>query len=215
MSAELVERREPWDRQPGESAAAFGQFVIYRDLGADRSLAKVAQIVRESSGRRGTLGSVTTAVSRLSGRHAWVDRAAAYDVWADRATLAARQRAIAAMEERHVGAGQALVLAGLARAQGATLSGGKVVEQLEPGAIESWGELARVLELGVKIERLARGLPTDITHALSHVSKEQHQRAVVAIVEAMLPFVPEMMQDDALAAAERVLELLARGGVPR
>ena len=36
---------EVWERQEGETAQAFQAFAAYRDMGAERSLAKVAQKV--------------------------------------------------------------------------------------------------------------------------------------------------------------------------
>ena len=39
---------ELWERQDGETAQAFQAFAEYRDMGAERSLAKVAQKLGKS-----------------------------------------------------------------------------------------------------------------------------------------------------------------------
>jgi hypothetical protein len=59
----------PWDCQPGESSKAYQAFVIYRDLGADRSIQRVAN---ELSKNRGTL-------TNWSHTWYWAERAAAWD----------------------------------------------------------------------------------------------------------------------------------------
>jgi hypothetical protein len=64
----------PWERLPGESKEAFQAFAIYRDMGAERSLAKVAK----------QLGKSTQLVERWSARDHWVMRADTWVVEADR-----------------------------------------------------------------------------------------------------------------------------------
>lgn len=65
MAAEL----RAWDRRADESAKAFEAFVVYRDMGAARSL------VRTSQEHGKSIATVTT----WCGRHEWVKRVAAYD----------------------------------------------------------------------------------------------------------------------------------------
>jgi hypothetical protein len=75
----------PWDRRTNESGAAFGVFRLYIEAGPDRSLADVAR----RSGRG------LSQVKDWSARHAWVDRAAAYDAHMARVADEARERAAA------------------------------------------------------------------------------------------------------------------------
>lgn len=65
---------QPWERLPGESKEAFQAFAIYRDMGAERSLAKVAKQV----------GKSTQLIERWSARDHWVMRADTWVVEADR-----------------------------------------------------------------------------------------------------------------------------------
>lgn len=53
-----------WERQENESAKAYEAFSLYRDLGPERSLARVGQ----------TLGKSRALMERWSSRHDWVDR---------------------------------------------------------------------------------------------------------------------------------------------
>src|SRR6266566_2108084 len=62
----LQQRREPWERQPGETPRSFEAFRAYLDLGPKRSLAAVR---RTGAGR----------TEAWSARHGWVRRAAAWD----------------------------------------------------------------------------------------------------------------------------------------
>lgn len=65
----------PWERLPGESSQAFEAFTIYRDMGIDRSLAKVAS----------ELGKSKALIERWSARDAWVRRVELWEVEQDRA----------------------------------------------------------------------------------------------------------------------------------
>ncbi len=97
-----------WERQPRESAKAFGAFVMYRDLPAsERSLVKVAQKLAKSDGT----------VARWSTRFAWVARAEAHDDEQDRHKRAAQTKAVEQMAERHAAQAQLAIQAFLRRLQ--------------------------------------------------------------------------------------------------
>ncbi len=61
--------KHPWDREPNESAKAYAAFVVYRDMGLERSIQKVAQKCAKSC----------SLLKRWSSDYAWVDRAWDYD----------------------------------------------------------------------------------------------------------------------------------------
>jgi hypothetical protein len=64
----------PWDRQERESPKAWDAFKTYRDLGPrERSTARVAE----------ELGKSETICNRWSSMWNWVERAAAFDAFAD------------------------------------------------------------------------------------------------------------------------------------
>lgn len=75
-----------WDRQPKESAPAYAAFVVYRDLGVDRSLAVVGK----------KLGKSAPLMERWSVTHDWLARVAAYEAHLDRIAQDAREKATAA-----------------------------------------------------------------------------------------------------------------------
>src|SRR4051794_14613864 len=56
--------RKPYERQPGEPSVAFGAFVVYRDLGPERSLQKVSQKYAKG----------IPILKRWSALHRWVER---------------------------------------------------------------------------------------------------------------------------------------------
>ncbi len=65
----LILAGNPWDRQPGEGDEAWVAFVIYRDLGAERTLNKV----------RKELGKSDRICEKWSSAHQWVFRSAEWD----------------------------------------------------------------------------------------------------------------------------------------
>lgn len=77
-----------WERQPSETAKAYGYFCTFRDLGSTRTLEAAFRISRGASPTDLTI-TATSPYRRIAHRWNWTERAAAYDTWADRQ---ARQR---------------------------------------------------------------------------------------------------------------------------
>lgn len=130
---------EPWERQKGESQKAFEAFACYRDLGPKRSIAKVAQ----------KLGKSTALIARWSARWDWVARAEAWDREQDRLRRESQLEAIKRMNEQH-----ALIASAFLQ---------KLVERLRtvnPMELPA-AAMPRWFETAVKVERLARGEPTE------------------------------------------------------
>ena len=93
MEADGYDDIRPWDRQAGESSKAYEAFVTYRDLGAERSIRRVAEALSKS----------VPLMGRWSSAHGWPARAAAWDSVPARKTEEAYEdmaRRIAAQHER-------------------------------------------------------------------------------------------------------------------
>jgi hypothetical protein len=83
---------KPYEKLSQESDKSWHAFVCYRDLGVDRSTAKVGQ----------RLGKSKTLMDRWSSKNNWVERVAAYDVDQDRIRQTATQKAVAKATEKIV-----------------------------------------------------------------------------------------------------------------
>ena len=81
----------PWDRQPRETSKAYAAFVIYRDMGTDRTVRSVAEALNKS----GTL------IAGWSGKHNWVVRAAAWDSMPGRMVAEAFEERARRIAEQH------------------------------------------------------------------------------------------------------------------
>lgn len=139
-SHESAPGRASWDRQTSESSKAFASFCQYRNAHPlQRSVARVGQ----------QLGKSVTLLERWSTRFQWVQRAAAFDREEDRLSQARRVRDIEEMNQRH--------------AEIAATALGKVAERL--GSLDANSlrpnELARLLEIASRAERMARGVLPD------------------------------------------------------
>lgn len=139
----MGERPEAWERQPGESAAAWEAYACYRDLGLSRSISKVADTLRKAR----------TLVERWSTNHQWVIRVEAFDREQDRLWRAERQQASREVARRH--------------ARLATAAQSKIIvqlQQLDPSRL-SPADVIRWLEVTIRLERQAYGM--DLTEAAS------------------------------------------------
>lgn len=125
----------PWERQKGESKQAYEAFAVYRDLGAERSQVKASQ----------QLGKSRQLISRWSSQHNWVSRIDEYEREQNRLRRLANEKAIRDMNERQAKTAvnmQAKMLQVLSKMD---------LDGLKPN------EIARVMEIGLKYERIARG----------------------------------------------------------
>lgn len=126
---------ELWERQPGETTKPFEAFVIYRDMGANRSLRKVAQKLNKS----------LTIVAEWSSKYDWVKRVAAWDAEQDRIArneLAAEMAATRKKQRK--------------QAQRMQEKGMELLESISIGDAKL-SEVVSLLKAGMEQERIAIG----------------------------------------------------------
>ena len=144
---------QPWERLPGETAKAYHAFAVYRDQGVmERSYSKTAAAIeRHISG-----------VRTWAKRYWWQKRIDLYDKEMERRSLIAQEQAVVAMNETHARTAVAILskvgqrLVGVEPGPDGT--GG--VQALDPSKLSA-GDVARLTEVAVKVERLARGAETE------------------------------------------------------
>jgi len=145
------EKRE-WDRLPGESSKAYHHFCLYRDMGQGRSLRKMAGVPGCSSVRR--------QLNRWSSKWRWVERCQKYDDYLEHERRLQQEKERRAMHERHAKVallGMNVAVKGLESLLAKVQSGEGTVAP---------GDLTRLLDTSVKVERLARGESTDIQESV-------------------------------------------------
>lgn len=177
----------PFDQQSAESARVYAAFVIYRDLGPQRSLEEVSRRVAKSLPH----------IKRLSVQYNWVDRARSYDAAIDARARAATEQATIdrrrQMLERHAQTAQKLQdsadmildeLNDRLKVHGGMKNvNGQMLIQLALA-------VPKMLDTGQKLERLAEGEPTD---------RHEH---TITLEQA------QKMSDDELDEALREMNLL-------
>lgn len=182
------EKNPPWARQEGETDKAFEAFAVYRDLGPARSIALAAK----------SLGKARVTLERWSTKNGWSDRVSAWDDESDRLSrernLIERQEARRKMLDSHAKGGSELHAIGQ---QVLDQYKGKDGEQRIAGL--TIADAARIMEIGSKMERLARGETTErvelrealawverfVDLALMYLPLESHE-AFLAEVETKL-----------------------------
>lgn len=129
--------RDPWDRQPGESAKRWSQFTIYRDLGRIRTLKRAAE----------RLEITHRSAQQYAYAFRWVARAEAFDRHMDEQWIAAIRERQRRMVQDHM----KLATEFHTRAMEAVTS--LVGQQLSPA------DAVRVAETYSKLIRFALGEP--------------------------------------------------------
>lgn len=152
--------RQPWDRLPGESTQAYTAFAFYRDLGSERSLAKVGQEV----------GKNLTLIERWSASWNWVGRVYEFDCVEDERSREQLCRDRMAMRLRHIRLGmamQAVATHGLRELQ-------IKIEQGLPLNL-SVSEIVNLMECGAQLENDAVGDEKDHRYTRIIVNLGTHQ----------------------------------------
>lgn len=134
-----VNAPKPWDRREEESSKAYEAFTIYRDMGTERSLAKVAEELSKSE----------QLMKRWSYTHGWVERASKWDDEQDRIEREIAQKeqakAIREMRKRHADLGQAMLI-----------KAARALARIPEDEIRP-GDISRLVDTASKLERISRG----------------------------------------------------------
>lgn len=133
--AKQNEERKPWERLPEESTEAFEAFKEYRDMGAERSLAKVGE----------KLGKSTALMERWSARHDWVKRVTAWDDDVEREASHKLLKDIAKMRARQRKQAIKMQLKGLTLLESINVGDAKL------------SEIVSLMKLGMEQERICMG----------------------------------------------------------
>ncbi len=175
---------QPWDRQPGESSKAFEAFCLYRDMGTERSIRKVAQNLSKS----------TTLIRGWSSKYNWVERATLYDAELDRQAREKRQKEILEMRDRHAKLATQLLT-----------KAAKGLLKLSDEDISA-NDVARLVEVGAKLERLSRGESTENVNQKTEGTVEAKLKGEVTIHPAEIDL--SKLSDEELMQFEGLLEKL-------
>ena len=179
------EEKHDWDRLTGESSKAYAHFCLYRDMGLTRSIRQMPKV----SG----CTSVVRQLNRWSSRWRWVERCQRYDDHLQLQDRLRKEKERKDMLTRHgkiAVLGQNLVVKGIE----------KLLADVEQGKRDlSASDASRLLDVAVKIERLSRGEPTEISEL---GGSDDHPIKV-------------SVEDRARQAVERALGITDRGPAER
>lgn len=130
---------EPWERQAEETTKAYEAFCIYRDMGRERSLSKVAERLQKSE----------TLMGRWSRTYDWVKRAAKWDDEQERIEreIAQKEQAkeIREMRKRHADLAKVMLI-----------KSAKALARIPDDEIKP-GDISRMVDVASKLERISRG----------------------------------------------------------
>lgn len=84
-------REQPWERQKGESARAFEAFLVYLQMGPDRSIQAVSHKLAKS----------IPLIKRWSSDNNWVERCRAWDNYLQQEAKKAAVAEVRRMNQRH------------------------------------------------------------------------------------------------------------------
>lgn len=147
-----TELRDPaWERQRWETAGGYDRFRLYRDLGATRSIARVA---------RGA-GVSDDAMGDMSAANLWVERARRYDAYLDALGRSATEDAVreqATENARRVAAMQQEEWEIWQLAKDGITS---LIGQAIAGEPKAGGAAAQLLREANRVARMATGQPTE------------------------------------------------------
>lgn len=127
---------ETWDKQEYETPTQYRMFCVYRDMGIDRTIRKVA----EQEGKQ--LRQLET----YSAKNHWQSRCNDYDVYLEMQERKRNEKEIIEMNKRHI--------------QQSLLIQKKIIDKLKVANSDELklGDCARLLDIVTKIERQARGV---------------------------------------------------------
>jgi hypothetical protein len=190
----MAKRKEPeqesmWDRMPGETPREYQKFCAYRDMNTaekpirTRSMAKLAK----------DIGFSQDHLRKISAKNEWVSRCAAYDAHLDEKAREQNEVDIMEMRKNH-----ALLASQMIKKAAKRLL---TITEDEITATD----IVRLVDVGVKIERLSRGESTE-NKQISGEAKITHQGEVTVRSPGDLNL--SSLSDKELTELEQLLEKL-------
>lgn len=177
---------DSWNRQRNEDGelepmlwfSRFEQF--YRPLGPERSIHRAYNEWRRIEKASKPSTATPLAWSGAAKRWSWKERAEAWDKAQMLRRWEAEQQAIDTMTKRHL-----QIAMGLQSAGGRSLR--KLTESLQEGGERlSSGEIRHYLREGIELERITRGLPTELVDIMMKSDEEllDEYRDLIAAIGA-------------------------------
>lgn len=167
---EFASDRKLFERQPNEAEKPWRAFVIYRDLGLERTLRLTTDQYRNESGiDKSKFRTTMRNVEKWSSEYSWRLRVEEYDRELDKARQREAIRQVRVMRNRHI-----------------TLA--QNVQELAAVELKKWlkrateskdvnvvavVDILKAMKTGVEVERAARGEPTEIHETRHQITTEE------------------------------------------
>lgn len=155
-NAEQVPR--PWERNSTESDVQWRCFLRYRNTGSmngDTPGRRIKKVVAELEGVH------PVDLQKWSAEHGWRERCTLYDMHLDSISLELTERNIRDMHKRH--ARSARLLQRFANTEIGKLAVKAEEREFDPVDDAKPGDVARIMDTGIKLERLSSGEATERT----------------------------------------------------
>jgi len=192
---EIADDREPYERQPWERDDAWGAFLVYRDMGTDRSVRKTAEQI--AKGREITdpkqIGRLREMIYDHSARNAWRSRIDSWELDIDRERRKKLIAKLIAMKERHQKLG-----IGLQNLGGHGLK--NLLEKAQAGQSVKLSpcDIKNLIDLGIKIERESNNEPGSIVEERKKLGADEEREQMRGLYD----------DPEARAAARQLLKKL-------
>lgn len=180
--------RDEFDRQPGEPETAWKSFIVYRDMGLDRTLEKTRVVLGKTN------PGYLKALEEWSREWAWRARVEAWDREIDRRHRKAMFAEVEKMRQRHVNLAVSLQGLGAVELQKLLDAAKKAIKtNVITGEL-----LIKLIDLGVKLERQGRGEPESIIEERRQLTADEERDSMKALLR----------DPKAMEAVDRLIGLL-------
>jgi hypothetical protein len=179
-----------YERAKGESSQAFEAWRLYRDMGVERSVSKVASKCQKNP----------SLLNRWSQKWHWQERLAEWEAHLDQVGRQQIEQQRRDMVERHIKIASGMQGIGVAKLtewqrQIAIWS----QDPSQPLPEISPSDISKLIEIGVKIERLSRGEPTEQIDSrvieYKFIKPRTRVKKVKDITDSDVTFVDKVLSD--------------------
>lgn len=180
--------RDEFDRQPGEPETAWKSFIVYRDMGLDRTLEKTRVVLGKTN------PGYLKALEEWSREWGWRTRTEAWDREIDRRHRKEMFAEVERMRRRHVDLAVSLQDLGTVELRKLLAAANRAIkENVITGEL-----LLKLIDLGIKLERQGRGEPESIIEERRQLTADEERDAMKVLLR----------DPKAMEAVDRLIGLL-------